>query len=368
MWRISGVPRAYDWGSTSALQSFVDLEPTGEPLAELWFGTHALGLSSASTDAGDIPLTDVAGELSFMLKILAPDQPLSIQVHPSRELAERGFADENASGTAPADPMRDYKDPYDKPEMVYALSSFETLLGLRPLQEIRDLLTPLQVSLAKHMLEYAADGRLSVLKYVLSSPPNPDEVGELVDACLGQLSADIGRGYATVVEAANVHPGDPGLALALLMNRVTLEPGEAAFIGPGLLHAHLSGLCLEVMASSDNVLRAGLTTKKVNRDGVLNSLDAVPPTSVHVSRFDDSTEVLSPGSNLFALSVTHGASDLLPGTGQRILLCIDGSIEIVDRRGASITLSRGQAAFADADDGELSTRGSGTTAQAFVSA
>lgn len=366
MWRISGKHRAYDWGSTSAMHDFLGLEPTGEPLAEAWFGTHPLGMSSVSAGGDGVPLAEVAGDLTFMLKVLAPDQPLSIQVHPSRALAEGGFAEENARGIDLADPRREYKDPLDKPEMVYALTRFDTLLGLRTSEEVIQLLTPLQVPVARRLLEHAAEGRLVAVEHLLTSPPDAAELDDLVETCRRHLDSDVKRGYATLIETARIHPGDPGLALTLLLNRVTLQPGEAAFVGPGLMHAHLSGLCLEVMASSDNVFRAGLTTKRVNREGVLSSLDEDQPTDVDVGASSETTQVLTAPSNLFALSVTRGRDDLIPGNGDRILLCIDGVSEVVAGNGQVVELGRGQAAFANAADGALSVRGSGTTAQAFI--
>jgi mannose-6-phosphate isomerase len=369
MWRISGEARTYDWGSLTAIPEFVGVPATDKPFAELWFGTHPLGVSHLWAD--DRPLTSVAGDLPFMLKVLAPAKPLSIQVHPSNEMAEAGFAAENAAGVELSDPTRDFKDPHHKPEMVYALTRFDTLLGIRPIEDILELLTSLDVPLAKELLAHVPEGRLAVVQHLLSAPPTGPEVDEFVAACAAlPAGADIERGYATVVEAARVHPGDPGLVLALLLNRVTLEPGEAAFVAPGLIHAHVSGLCLEVMTSSDNVFRGGMTTKRVNAAGVLDSLGVEQPESVmvDVDRVGATTEVFAPdvdGSALFALAIAHAGNEL-PGTGSRILLCIDGEVSVVSAGGESVDLARGQAAFAADADGALSVTGSGTVAQAYV--
>jgi len=316
------------------------------------------------------PLTDIAGDLPFMLKVLAPAEPLSIQVHPSNAIAEVGFAAENAAGVPLADGARDFKDPHHKPEMVYALERFDTLLGVRPVGEIEALLTALDLPLAKELLAHVGDGSIAVVEHLLSDPPPADVVTEFVAACAAQpASADVGRGYATVVEAAAVHPGDPGLVLAVLLNRVTLEPGEAAFVGPGLIHAHFSGLCLEVMVSSDNVFRAGLTTKRVNAAGVLESLavDASGSARVDAVRAGHA-EVFAPeldGATLFALSVSRDGGPL-PGTGSRILLCVGGAVDITADGGGTLHLVRGQAAYASADDGDLTVVGAGTLAQAYV--
>jgi len=368
MWRISAETRTYDWGSRTAIPEFLGVPATGEPTAELWFGTHPLGMSHLEDER---PLTAVAGDLPFMLKVLAPDQPLSIQVHPSNAMAEAGFATENASGVPPADPSRDFKDPHHKPEMVYALERFDTLLGVRPIEEISALLAPLGLPLAKELLDRAAEGPFAVVELLLSQPPAAETVTEFVAACAARVDVDdVGRGYATVVEAAAVHPGDPGVVLALLLNRVTLEPGEAAFVGPGLIHAHLSGLCLEVMTSSDNVFRAGLTTKKVNAVGVVESLVADDNRGARIEavRTGGETDVFAPeleGAAIFALSVTRGAGEL-PGSGPRILLCVDGQLTVATDDDSVLPLVRGQAAFASADDGCLTISGEGTLAQAYV--
>jgi mannose-6-phosphate isomerase len=316
-----------------------------------------------------------------MLKVLAPAQPLSIQVHPANDLAESGFAAEEAAGIALSDAARDYKDPHHKPEMVYALTPFETLVGFRPIDEAVQLLSALDVPIAKSLLDRSGEGSLAMVAHVLSSEIAPDAVDEFVDACAVQLAADtdVRRGYLSVVEAARIHPSDPGLVVALLLNRLTIEPGHAAFIGPGLIHAHLSGLCLEVMASSDNVFRAGLTTKRVNAQGVLASLAAADggDAGIEPVRVGTATEVFEPAGvglppapegrgGLFALSISHGSESRLPGAGHRILLCLDGAVEVVSESGDTVSLRQGQAVFAPADDGRLEVRGSGTTAQAYV--
>jgi mannose-6-phosphate isomerase len=368
MWRISAETRTYDWGSRTAIPEFLGIPATGEPTAELWFGTHPLGMSHLEDER---PLTAVAGELPLMLKVLAPAQPLSIQVHPSNAMAEAGFAAENATGVPPADPSRDFKDPHHKPEMVYALERFDTLLGVRPVDEISRLLEPLELPLAKELRDRVAEGAFAVVELLLSQPPDAEVVAEFVVACADRLEVDdIGRGYATVVEAGAVHPGDPGVVLALLLNRVTLEPGEAAFVGPGLIHAHFSGLCLEVMTSSDNVFRAGLTTKKVNAAGVLESLVAEDGSGARVDavRAGGETDVFAPeleGSAMFALSITRG-TDELPGSGSRILLCVDGHVTVTADDDSVLQLVRGQAAFASPEDGRLTISGGGTLAQAYV--
>lgn len=367
MFRLGAAVQNYDWGSPTAIPEFLGESSAGEPVAELWFGTHALGASVIETPDGTRPLADVVGDLPFMLKVLAPAKPLSIQVHPAQEQAEAGFAAEEAAGLLLANPTRDFKDPFHKPEMVYALTPFETLVGLRPVDEVRALLTPLREPIADALL--AHDGVDAMVDHLLNTTLTSDDVGSFVGSCIEEWNErDVARGYDTVLLANEHHPGDPGVVLALLLNRVTLPPGESAFIGPGLIHAHMSGLCLEVMAPSDNVVRAGLTPKRVNVQGVLESLRAADDAAPFIKpeRVGAATEIHAPALGLFALSVTRGAEAALPGSGHRLLLCLDGDVQIGSASGDSVTLRRGQAAFASADDGALEVRGTGTIAQAYV--
>jgi mannose-6-phosphate isomerase len=370
MFRLGAAVQNYDWGSLTAIPEFLGQAPTGQPVAELWFGTHPLGASIIDTESGPQALVDRVGDLPVMLKVLAPAQPLSIQVHPASGLAASGFAAEDAAGIPLSDAGRDYKDPHHKPEMVYALTSFETLVGLRSVDEAVQLLSALDVPIAKSLLGRSGDGVLAMVEQVLTSEVDRDAVDEFVEACAAQLAAgaDVRRGYLTVVEAARIHPSDPGLVVALLLNRLTIEPGQSAFIGPGLIHAHLYGLCLEVMASSDNVFRAGLTTKRVNAQGVLASLEAADGgrAGIEPTRTGAATEVFEPAGGFFALSVTRGSESRLPGSGHRILLCLDGEVDVVSESGDHVSLGQGQAAFATSDDGGLELRGSGMTAQAYV--
>lgn len=367
MQRLTCPTRDYEWGSTTAIPELLGLIPTGDPVAEAWLGTHPLAPSEVMTTHGNVPLADVAGQLPFMLKVLAPVRPLSIQVHPSNSIAEIGFAAEEVGGVPLDDPERDFKDPHHKPEMVYALSEFETLVGLRPVTEVDLLLNPLDAAVAKRLLGVIGSGVMGVLRELLTNPPSAAEVDEFVAACAAQ-PVDVARGYETVGHVASFHPGDAGVVVALLLNRLTLEPGQAAFIGPGLVHAHLSGLCLEVMASSDNVMRAGLTPKRVNPQALLKIIDDRQPASPRVpaQHLDERTAVYRPMGDLFALSITHAPAGRLDGRGRRIVLCLDGAVGLVGESGAELQLARGQAAFVAAGDGALSATGSGTLAQAYI--
>lgn len=372
--------QAYDWGSTHAIPGFQGRRPDGAPVAEVWLGTHPLGTARIVDRHGDErPLTEVAGELDFMLKLLAAERPLSIQVHPNSARAQAGFADEEARGVPLAAPERVFKDPRPKPEMVVALSTFDTLVGFRPTAEILRVLMPLPHPVTRALTKKLREnpgfaGIVRLVEGLLLTPPSPEDVAAIVDQCRAALDdgIDIKRAYATAVEIEKFHPGDVGVLVSLLLNRLTLQPGEAAYLDTGIIHAHLSGMCLEVMVSSDNVLRAGLTTKHVDPDGLVLCLEEGMSRVARVSPqlFGTSTDIFSPNRE-FALSVTQSsqadpAGVILPATGPRLLVCTGGEVALLNERDEMLHLRRGDAAYADDGDGELRIIGTGEVAQAYA--
>ena len=280
MRRLRNISRDYDWGSCDDIPQFLREPANGRPVAEVWMGTHPLGSSSVEGDGGEVSLASLAGELPFMLKLLAAGTPVSIQVHPDAQQAETGFASEERAGIPIDAPHRVYRDTHHKPEMVYALTTFDTLVGFRPTAEILRILaaveSPLAASLAESLnARPGFRGIVRVVATLLEDKPDVDEIDRIVASCrdLAAQGIDIRRAYVTAVEIAEHHPGDVGVVISLLLNRLTLQPGEAAFLDAGIIHAHLRGMCLEVMVSSDNVLRAGLTSKHLDPGGLVDCLD-----------------------------------------------------------------------------------------------
>jgi mannose-6-phosphate isomerase len=380
MRRLQNSSRDYDWGSSDDIPRFLRESADGRPVAEVWMGTHPLGASTVETDDGAVPLATLVGELPFMLKLLAASHPLSIQVHPSAQLARAGFEREEADGVPIDAPHRVYRDPNHKPEMVYALTTFDTLVGFRPTAEILRILTAIESPLAQSLAESlnarpGFRGIVRVVETLLADKPDVSEIDRVVASCrdlVGQ-GIDIKRAYGTVAEIAEHHPGDVGIVISLLLNRLTLQPGEAAFLGPGIIHAHLHGMCLEVMVSSDNVLRAGLTSKHLDPVGLVRCLDKGMSRLARVmpEQFGFSTDVFSPAVDEFALAVTQCSraepdGALLPDAAQRIVVCTGGEVELVNEHGERVTLQRGESVYADASDGSLRGIGTGELAQAYT--
>lgn len=379
MRRLHHTSRDYDWGSRDDIPRFLG-EPSGDrPVAEVWMGTHQLGASTVDTEDGEVPLAALTGELPFMLKLLAASRPLSIQVHPDAEQAKAGFAREEEAGIPIDAPHRVYRDVNHKPEMVYALTTFDTLVGFRPTAEILRILSGIESPLATALVERLHDrpgfhGIVRLVSTLLEDKPDVAEIDRVVAACrdLAAEGNDIKRAYTTAVEIAEHHPGDVGVVISLLLQRLTLQPGEAAFLGAGIIHAHLRGMCLEVMATSDNVLRAGLTTKHLDPVGLVACLDEGMSRRARVTPepFGLSTEVFSPPVEEFALAVTqcsHAEPDgvVLPDAPQRIVMCIGGDVELRNEHGERVPLRRGESVYADASDGRLRGLGTGELAQAY---
>ena len=304
------------------------------------------------------------GRLPFLLKVLSAEQALSIQVHPSRAQAQAGFAAENALGLPPADPARNYVDDWPKPELLYALTPFEVVAGLRAPADAAALLRTLAVAdlqpLAAGIADRGADLG-TALASVLEWPEPGRLVSDVVAAC--QRLTDAGGHYAeacaaAVREAAN-HPGDLGVVALLLMRHVVLQPGQAMFMPAGGLHAYLRGTGIELLANSDNVVRAGLTPKHIDVPELLKLVD--PSVSVPVlaprilpdgiAWFDTP----APEFRLYVLDLT-GPVLALPGTGPRILLCLDGACTLRPASATTLSASTASASTASASTLNL-TRG-----------
>ncbi|CAN5635517.1 mannose-6-phosphate isomerase, class I [soil metagenome] len=252
MQHIIGSIQHYPWGDREFIPDLLGQAADGQPWAELWLGTHPRG--PAVLDDGR-PLADVSGDLPYLFKVLAAAQPLSLQTHPDRDQARAGYH------------ARKYVDPYPKPELLCALTRFEALCGVRPLDESVALLDELGAPAARLGAELRESGARGAIEALLRRRIGIDDI---IEAC-----ADNDRPEsAWAVRLAERYSDDPCVVVSLLLNFVRLEPGEALRLGPGTLHAYLGGAGVELMGASDNVVRAGLTNKPVDVDSVLDIMDA----------------------------------------------------------------------------------------------
>ncbi len=336
---LEGVLRPYAWGSRTVIQQLLDRPPDGQPIAELWFGAHRDDPSTIAGTTLDVLIAENPSELlgpdvverfgpqlPFLLKILAADQALSMQVHPTRAQAQAGFARENAAGLALESPERNYRDPNHKPELLCALTPFEAVCGFRPVAETLALLDELELP----ELGFVADllrgpDPLRAAFTALLTHPDP---APLV-AALGRRSAGATDGPLHGARLATEDfPGDIGAVLTLLLNHVLLAPGEAMYLGAGTVHAYLRGSGVEVMANSDNVLRCGLTPKHVDVDELLAITDFSELAEPRWPRTGLFFAVPVPDFRLFALDEGGELDYVLPAGTPKIVLCTAGAVRI----------------------------------------
>jgi mannose-6-phosphate isomerase len=317
---------------------------------------------------------ELGRSLPFLFKILSAGTPLSIQAHPSKRKAQLGYEREDLSGIPVDAPERNYRDPNHKPEMAVALTRFELICGFRPVAEIIEnmrLVAPGEFEKALERLERDPSRiELSVFFYGLISADERARTQLLSTATrrlvelLDEGKAPPGRegAFRWILRIMDIFPGDVGAILPLILNHIVLEPGEAAFIAPGELHAHLTGTCLEIMANSDNVIRGALTPKFVDLPELVSVLsfnpERLPPVLPSaVSPCEEAYPTFVPDFEISRISVGPGRRYERRSRGPEILLCASGRSAIsCPEGGQALCLERGEAAFvsADACDYEIS--------------
>lgn len=360
---ITNEPRDYAWGSTSLLAALEGRRPSAAPEAEVWFGDHPS--DPADVSGGGRLDAVTGGSLPYLLKLLAAADPLSIQVHPTREQAQRGFARE--TGMDPADPTRNYRDANHKPELIVALSDrFEALAGLRPLTQTLRLLAGFPetagVSALRDRLGSGsaseADALRDTIAWLLSGSAQ-DAVDDVIRSLGGAETDGFTETIRAVQGIAERNPGDPGVVVALLMNFLVLHPGEAIFLGAGLLHAYVSGLGVEIMAASDNVLRGGLTPKHIDVDELLAVVDTRPGEVPVQSATGEVTAYDIPVSDFALRRIELDGGRSIAVAGPTMALSTAGRIRVGTADGEAVVVPVGSAAFASADVEELVLSGIG---------
>ncbi|MET4160152.1 mannose-6-phosphate isomerase, class I [Agromyces sp. PvR057] len=424
---IGNTPRDYAWGSTTAIAEFRGAPATGAPEAELWLGAHAgsparITGRPAPDGAGSIAYGDLAewiaadpvaalgpalaargARLPFLLKVLAAAEPLSLQAHPTPEQARAGFAREEAEGVELTAFDRNYKDEFHKPELIVAVSdTFDALSGFRPLEEVAGVLRVLREADAA-----AADPQPAALDLLAghldSAQPLRDTVewllrdgrgGDTGEAswviervtALAASAVALDSAYAlsfdTVGALAAAYPGDPGIVISLLLNRVRLVRGESLSLAAGNIHAYLEGLGIELMAASDNVLRGGLTPKHIDVAELLDVLDFTPiaPPVLAPEQVGRGVEVFRPDVPDFVLyrvevgevgevgGAVEGPTADVGGPdaagapivldGPAIVLAEGGDLVVTGASGAA-SVARGDALYVTPDERRLIVAGAG---------
>lgn len=406
IFRLENPIQHYDWGTADAIPGLLGIDnPDGKPCAELWMGAHPKAPSIAETEDGPMPLDRLIARapipalgptvaerfgpvLPFLFKVLSAAKPLSIQAHPPRFKAERGFAKENLEAVPLDAPERNYKDPNHKPEMLVALEDFEGLCGFRPIPEILGLIRKVAPreydQIAGNLDRNPGKVELSVLFYrFISYSPNLKR--DLLYSAERRIRRILDREpdpavrdtLSWVLTLMRLFPGDVGALTPLILNHFRLRPGQAVFIEPGQIHAYLRGTGLEIMANSDNVLRGALTAKTIDIPELL-SVVSFNPTSLRIlspDRSGPSVESYPSGASEFRLDrlnleVGHEIRRGLPGP--EILLCLEGWLTITETRDGStrggLALERGGCAFITADVRDYALGGKGLAFRAGVTA
>ena len=381
MRRLQNSVKTYAWGDALAIPRLLGVPPTGEPQAELWLGAHRSGPSKVDGRGLDALIsenpTQMLGErsvaqfgptLPFLLKVLAAAKPLSLQAHPSRAQAKAGLLRESHRIDAADAPTRSYRDDNHKPELLCALTPFQALCGFRTTSESVSLFRALGVPAPT--LE--RQGLRAYFEAVMNASPEQQRalVAQVATACQTETTSyEAERNVG--LKLARHYPGDVGLIGALLLNLVTLKPGEALYLPAGNLHAYLEGTGIEIMASSDNVLRGGLTPKHIDVAELIHVLDfSHGPAKVlrPVPTGRPGESVYETPAQDFELSDLQLAGDqrlTLERRGADIVLVVEGRVTATTPT-HTLVLAQGESIFIDAGEGPLTLSGPGEAFRATV--
>ncbi|MGE6265844.1 mannose-6-phosphate isomerase, class I [Aeromonas media] len=379
--------QGYDWGSHDALTTLFGIpNPAGKPQAELWMGAHPNGCSEV-TLAGDVQklstliesapaavLGDATvarfGSLPFLFKVLCAEKALSIQVHPSKAQAEAGFAREEAADIDAKAANRNYKDPNHKPELVFALTPYQAMNGFRAIPAILALFDamalPALAELTAALRQSQDEAGLQHFFHqmlILDGARKEEALAGLLTYAAARQDDET---FALITSLAAQYPGDVGLFSPLLLNVVTLQPGQAMYLDACTPHAYVRGTGLEIMANSDNVLRAGLTPKYIDVAELLDCTRCLPKPddqillAPHLEGAVQHFEVPVPD---FTFSVYPAGEHALTTASAEILFAIDGTVTLQQGE-QSLRLEKGQSAFVPAATGSYHLLAEGRVARA----
>lgn len=403
IFHLKNTIKNYAWGSYDGLSQHAGIiVDRGKPSAEYWMGSHPAAPSAIILPDGtalslqkfihEQPVKTLGdevfseyGDLPFLFKVLSASMPLSIQVHPDKKKAGEGFDREEKRGLPKSALERNYKDRNHKPELAVALSRFSALCGFRPAREAAELLGPE----LRAFLGFSPDKGKEAFRSLLGKALTFCEKDRLVleskaihrakELVRSDDPGDRLCGETTLL-CFEHYPHDSGAISPFFMSIHTLEPGQGLYIPAGVMHAYLNGTILEIMATSDNVIRGGLTHKHIDIQDLLNILDFdAEPLLVEPRRSESRPEetVWRTPAREFSLSridKTQSTSLDLAPDGPEILLCTEGSFSIGCKVAAGkgnnpggkndslseTTLKQGESVFVGASCGGYVLKGGGT--------
>ncbi|EKO3496552.1 mannose-6-phosphate isomerase, class I [Vibrio fluvialis] len=380
----------YAWGSSDSIEQLFDIaNPNKHPQAEIWMGAHPNGCSEVELNGSSLLLSELIaqdksrflsqqtaaqfGELPYLFKVLAAAQALSVQVHPSKEEAQAGYAKENAAGIEIKAANRNYKDPNHKPELVYAITPYQAMNGFRSISSIIDHFEPLNIECIQPLVEELRNNQheqglqqFFTLLLSLTGDAKRQAVAKLLAYAQSHQSQSI---YTLILELAEQYPNDIGLFAPLMLNVLTLQPGEAMYLDARTPHAYLKGTGLEIMANSDNVLRAGLTPKH------MDVLELAKCT--RFAEKPESTLLLTPieqdGALLYPVPVddfkfalyTKPSQTSVTVSSAEIIFPIDEDATLISDEGIEVTIRKGQSVFVPAYTAHYQLSSAGRVARAY---
>lgn len=365
----------YAWGSKTFIQNLLgDKSSLGKPQAELWMGAHPKSSSQIrngevladlnyiiAEDPSDFLGRGIAGaysdHLPFLLKVLAAERPLSVQVHPNQKQAADGFARENKLGIPYDAPNRNYKDAFHKPELLVALTEFQVLCGFRDyydLTRLCDILLP-KIKLTE-LDDFLIHQDPEHLKKLYAKLLNLKDKDKFLASYLKNI-----REFKTIskqerlikkwtLELNKLYPKDIGILSPLLMNIVVLQPWTGLYLEPGVLHSYLYGTGIEIMANSDNVLRGSLTLKHFDIEEFIKVADFTGKTvlPLRTVKVGISEYFYETPAKEFALSyIKHNRikeTVLSHSKSPEIIVCCEGSFTI-ENCSQFLSLEKGQSLF-----------------------
>ncbi|MEZ9848952.1 mannose-6-phosphate isomerase, class I [Vibrio breoganii] len=394
IYKLNNVVQNYAWGSTSSLSQLFGIDnPKKQPQAELWMGAHPSGCSTL--EGLNLSLSDYIirhgtnalgsytdnryGELPYLFKVLATQAPLSIQVHPNKRKSEIGYTRENQRGIELTAGNRNYKDPNHKPELVYAITLYKAMNGFRPIEEIIALFKEIKIiALIDDVLKLEQVQNAKGLKtffrtlLTLTGTKQEDALKQLSKYYEDTSISDTGTKALRYSQSfAEHYPGDNGLLAPLFLNVIELQPGEAMFLHAETPHAYVQGTALEIMASSDNVLRAALTPKHIDVEELIANtrFESTPrekllTTPLYVQGDHDHLHFPVPVDDFkFDVITALQEQRIMFTRSAEIVFCIEGNIEVATKV-ANIVLTAGESAFIPYDSHCYSVLGQGRLARA----
>lgn len=367
--RIKGTPKYYDWGSSSLIPALLNFAKTKTPIAEVWYGAHIKGPSTVDSVhaenlrqlinespeelLGKNIYKKYGSRLPFLFKFLGIDKPLSVQVHPTLQQAQAGWISENDIGIPLDAPERVYVDSYDKPEQICAISDVWALCGFRSKQEIEKLLEPVKLL---NSIRGESPGDMFLCLFELTDNLKSETLSLASSISGNHAESEV---WQWVKKLLDFYPDDITALAPLFMNIIRLKPNESLYLNAGTIHAYLSGLAAEVMGSSDNVVRAGLTTKHIalNELQKIMNKESTQPEILTPVVSDEGWKIWPARNSYFQIGFGELDKSKLTISGPAILSVVDGLIEVKSKNQIT-TLFKGDSVFV-CGDSSVEVNGSG---------